>query len=108
MQTTYFTLRELSQLSCREHFRDIRKKSDIVPIHKKGHKQLIKNYRPVSLLPFCGKLLVKHMFNSIFNVIDNRNMFSVRQSKFCPGDSCVHQLISIVHNIYHVFGANPS
>ena len=32
------------------------KKANIVPIHKKGNKQLIQNYRPVSLLPICEKI----------------------------------------------------
>ena len=35
------------------------KKANIVPIHKKGDKQLIQNYRPVSLLPICGKIFEK-------------------------------------------------
>ena len=48
------------------------------------------------------------MFNSIFNFIDARNMLSVHQSGFCFGDSCVHQLISIVLDIYNAFDANPS
>ena len=89
-------------------FPNVWKKSNIVPVHKKGDKQLIKNYRPVSLLPICGKLMEKLMFNSIFNFIDTRNMLSVHQSGFRPGDSCVHQLISIFHDIYNAFDANPS
>ena len=89
-------------------FSDVWKKSNIVPVHKKGDKQLIKNYRPVSLLLICGKFLEKRMFNSIFIFIDTRNMLSVRQSGFHPGDSCVHQLISIVHDIYNAFNTNPS
>ena len=89
-------------------FPNLWKKGNIVPVHKKGDKQLIKNYRPVSLLPICGKLMEKLMFNSIFNFIDTRNMLSVHQSGFRPGDSCVHQLISIVHEIYSAFDANPS
>ena len=35
-------------------------------------------------------------------------MLSIHQSEFRPGDSCVHQLISIVHYIYNAFDANPS
>ena len=31
------------------------KKGNIVPIHKKGDKQVIKNYHPVSLFPIYGK-----------------------------------------------------
>ena len=35
-------------------------------------------------------------------------MLSVYQSGFCAGEPCVHQLISIVHDIYNPFDANPS
>ena len=35
-------------------------------------------------------------------------MLSVHQSGLRPGDSCVHQLISIVHEIYNAFAVNPS
>ena len=31
-----------------------------------------------------------------------------RQSGFRPGDSCVHQLLSITYDIYKSFDANPS
>ena len=42
------------------------KKSNIVPVHKKGNKQIVNNYRPVSLLPIFGKVFEKILFNSIF------------------------------------------
>ena len=32
------------------------KKDNIAPIHKKGDKQIVINYCPVSLLPICGKI----------------------------------------------------
>ena len=62
----------------------------------------------MSLLPICGKLMEKLMFNSIFNFTGSKNMLSVYQSRFCPGNSCVLQLISILHDIYNAFDANPS
>ena len=32
------------------------KKANVVPVHKKGNKQTLENYRPLSLLPICGKI----------------------------------------------------
>ena len=41
---------------------DTWKKSSIVPVHKKGDKQIVNNYRPVLLLPICSKILEKNNF----------------------------------------------
>ena len=69
---------------------------------------MIKNYRPVSLLPVCGKIFEKIIFNSLFKYLEDNNPLNGNQSGFCPGDSCVHQLLSITHEIYKVSDANPS
>ena len=45
-----------------ERFPSKSKKTNVVPIHKKDDKQIFKNYRPVSLLPICIKIL-----NNIYN-----------------------------------------
>ena len=69
---------------------------------------MIKNYRPVSLLPVCGKIFEKIIFNSLFKYLEDKNLLNGNQSSFHPSDSCVHQLLSITHEIYKVFKANPS
>ena len=43
------------------------KKSNIVPAHKKGDKQVVDNYRPVSLLPIFGKIFESLIFNRYLN-----------------------------------------
>ena len=42
------------------------KKANIVPIHKKGDKKTLESYRPVLLLPICGKIFEGSMFNEMF------------------------------------------
>ena len=78
-----------------------------VLVHKKHDKPLIKNYQPVSLLPICSKIFEKVIFNSPFKYLDD-NLLNSNQSGFRPGDSCVHQLLSITHEIYKAFDANLS
>ena len=79
------------------------KKGNIVPIHKKGDKQTLKNYRPVSLLPICGKILERLMFNEMFKFFIENELISSNQSGFKPGDSCVNQLVFITDKIYKSF-----
>ena len=64
------------------------KKVNVVPIHKKGDKQAIKNYRPVSLLPICGKILERLLYDSMFDFFSKNNPLSPNQSGFRPGVSC--------------------
>ena len=42
------------------------KKANVVPVHKKGDKQILKNYRPVSLLPIYGKFFERLIYNNLF------------------------------------------
>ena len=69
---------------------------------------MIKNYWPASLLPICSKIFEKVIFNWLFKYLDDNNLLTSNQSGFRPGDSCVHQLLSITHEIYKAFDANPS
>ena len=80
----------------------------VVQINKKVDKQLIENYKPVSLLPICGKIFERLIFNSLHNYFIENNFLSPHQSDFIPGDSPVQQLISVTHEIYNAFDCNPS
>ena len=81
-------------------FPDIWKKSNIVPVYKRGDKQIIDNYRPISLLPICGKILEKILFNAIYEFLEENNLLCEHQWGFRPSDSCAYHLLSIVHDIY--------
>ena len=76
------------------------KKANNISVHKKGDRQIIKNYRPVLLLPICSKIFENITLNSLFKYLENNKLLNCNQSGFRPGDSCLHQLLS--------FDANPS
>ena len=90
------------------HYPDIWKKSNIIPVHKKNDKQLVKNYRPISLLPIFGKLFEKIIFNRIYNFLLQEELINPNQSGFCPSHSCVNQIIAVTHEIFEAFNCNPS
>ena len=50
-------------------FPNICKKFNVVPVHKKGDKQVVENFRAVSLLPIFGKILERLVFNSLFEFL---------------------------------------
>ena len=79
------------------------KKGNIVPCYKKDDKQNLKNYRPFSLLPICGKFFKRLIFNEMFRFFLVKNLLAPNKSGFKPGDSCINQLLSITREIYSSF-----
>ena len=77
------------------------KKAHVVPVHKKGDKQCLKNCRPISLLPICSKIFERLICNKLFNFFTDNELISPGQSGFRPGDSCVKQLLAITHEKYN-------
>ena len=76
------------------------KKAIVVPINKRDDKQILKDYRLVSLLPICAKIFERLIYNIIFEYLIENNLITENQSGFKPGDSCINQLLSITHDIY--------
>ena len=84
------------------------KRSNIIPANKNSDKKLVNNYRPVSLLHICGKILEKIIFNKIYNFLLEEELLNPNQSGFRPSDSCVNQQLAITHEILEAFDCNPS
>ena len=89
-------------------FPDIWKTANVVPIHKKEDKQLIKNYRPISLLPVIAKLFEKVLFKHLYNFFEFNHLITKKQSGFRPGDSTTNQLIDFVNEIHKSFDDKKS
>ena len=78
-------------------FPEIWKKANVVPIHKKGDKQIINNYRPISLLPVVSKIFEKIIYNNIYHYLEIEDLLSPHQSGFRSSDSCTNQLLALTH-----------
>ena len=79
---------------------DIWNLANVTPIFKKSDKQLIGNYRPISLLPLGGKSFEKIIFNNLYKHLTTHHLITKNQSGFRPGDSTTNQLIDLVDEIY--------
>ena len=63
---------------------------------------LLKNYRPISLLPITDKIFERLQ---MFEFFIESKLISQNQSGFKPGDSYITQLLAITHEIYKSFYA---
>ena len=75
----------------------------VAPIFKKGDKRLIKTYRQISLLPICGKMFEKIIFNNLYNHLITHHLITKHQSGFELVIPTTIQLIDLATDIYHAF-----
>ena len=66
-------------------------------------QQAIKNYLPVLLLPICGKMFERLLYNDMFSFFIENDLISQNQSRFKPSDSSMNQLLSVTHEIHKIF-----
>ena len=64
-------------------------KANAVPVHKKGDKQSLKNYRSISLLPFCGKIFERLIYNKMLEYFIENDLISDNQSGSSPLNTSV-------------------
>ena len=84
------------------------KMANVTPVHKKDNKQIINNYRPISLLPIFAKVSEKIIFKNLCNHLVSNNLITNNQSGFRPGDSVTNRLTYLVHEIFKSFDCNEN
>ena len=77
------------------------KLSEIVPLYKKGPKDHMINYRPISLLITISKLLEKCMYTRLYKFIVKNNIFYKRQYGFRNKHSCEQAIQNLYGHILH-------
>ena len=92
-------------------FPTILKISKITPIYKKGNRECIENYRPVSTLPIFGKIFEKIIYKRLYSFLSSKGILSDSQFGFRTGHStghAIHYSADIINralrNKQHVLG----
>ena len=75
------------------------KLSEIIPLYKKGTKDLMNNYRPISLLLTISKLLGKCMYTRLYKFITKNNIFYNKQYGFRNNHSCEQAIQNLYGHI---------
>lgn len=74
------------------------KNANVSPVFKKGDKELVSNYRPISLTCLVVKVLERRVARHISFFINSRNLPSDHQFGFRKGSSGTLQLIHLFHS----------
>ena len=73
--------------------------ANVVPVHKKGDRKDVRNYRPISLTCIAMKVL-ERLVN--YQLLDKcYSKLDTRQHGFLPGKSCLTQLIPFLDDLTH-------
>jgi len=75
------------------------KRALVCPIHKKGSRSLVSNYRPVSLLSLASKILEKFIYRQLSGVLERNGVLVPEQYGFRPGRSVNLQLVELLNFI---------
>jgi hypothetical protein len=71
----------------------------VQPIHKKGDKAKLTNYRPISLLTSCSKILETIMFNRLSQHIQTNRILAPEQFGFRKGSHIEKAIFTLTNNI---------
>ena len=86
-------------------FPDSMKIVKVTQVFKAGKKELVLNYRPISVLPCFSKILEKIMYNRVYRYLTENNLL-FQQFGFREGHSTSHATVNLVNNIYNSFNEN--
>jgi hypothetical protein len=76
------------------------KQSNVCPIFKKDNKEIVSNYRPISLLSCVGKVQERVVFIHLYRYLKRNDLLTWKNSGFKALDSAMNQLLYITDKIH--------
>ena len=75
------------------------KTSVVSAIYKKGNKESVSNYRPISLTCICCKIMESVLRDRLINYLSHNNLISSQQFGFVKGRSATLQLVGLLDDM---------
>ena len=75
----------------------------VTPVFKSGDNSLLGNYRPISVLPVLSKVLERIMYNRIYTLFSENNLFFQKQFGFQKNTPTEHVILQLVTEISKSF-----
>ena len=76
------------------------KRARVAPIHKAGDKSDPNNYRPISILPFIGKIIEYFVSQQLTEYMEDNRLFSRHQFGFRKNHSTNYLMFDLIDEIY--------
>ena len=73
----------------------------VIPIFKKGQKDSVNNYRPISLLTSISKILERLVYVRTLKFLVNCNILSDSQFGFRKRHSTTHAILTFIDKVAH-------
>ena len=80
---------------------DILKLAKVIPLYKAKDRQLLTNYRFISLLPSLSKVLEKAVHHKLMRFLNDNGLLYESQYGFRKHHNTIHGVTELVHNIIH-------
>ena len=80
-------------------FPTVWKQALVIPIPKTGNLTMVKNYRPISLLPLPGKILEKLIHSQLSTYLESDSLLSEKQHGFRKNHSTIHSVAQLTDYI---------
>ena len=80
-------------------FPDEHKIARVIPLFKSGNRNLMSNYRPISILPTLSKIFEKLIHVRIYQFLDENQVLYNYQFGFRKAHSIVHAVQTAIHSV---------
>ena len=75
----------------------------VIPVFKKGDKENVENYRPISILPVFSKVLERIIYNRLYEYFMKNNLLHKNQIFFQINNSTLHAILQFPRDIAQNF-----